>query len=103
MLIALDYDGTYTADPEMWELVIKLLQLRGHEVVAVTGRLESEPIYCSCMKYYTSYKAKRDWCKRNGLHVDIWIDDSPDHIVRDYSDAELQAIGARYGAHTVPA
>jgi hypothetical protein len=97
VLIAIDYDGTYTADPELWEIIIKMMQLRGHEVVCVTGRVEGETVHCSCMPYYTGYKAKREWCAKNGLHVDIWIDDKPEYIVRNYSESELVEIETKLG------
>jgi hypothetical protein len=38
MKIALDYDGTYTVDPQFWEDFITLAKVRGHEVVCVTKR-----------------------------------------------------------------
>ena len=33
MLIAIDYDNTYTADPEWWDEVIRSGQERGHTIV----------------------------------------------------------------------
>ena len=38
MLIALDYDGTYTEDWELWRMFIKSAHKKGHEVVIVTMR-----------------------------------------------------------------
>ena len=35
-LIAIDYDGTITADVEMWIEIIKIIIARGHEVVIAT-------------------------------------------------------------------
>ena len=38
LVISLDYDRTYTADPGLWDQFIALARSRGHEVVCVTGR-----------------------------------------------------------------
>lgn len=42
MLIALDYDGTYTADPVFWETFIVSARVHGHTVVCITMRHEHE-------------------------------------------------------------
>lgn len=42
MNIALDYDGTYTADPDMWLRFVEEAQAAGHKVFIVTMRYESE-------------------------------------------------------------
>ena len=83
MLIALDYDGTYTADPEFWECFIQMCRLRGIEIICVTMRYEHEPVKCGCMPYYTGRKAKRQWCEYHGIKPDIWIDDRPEWIFQD--------------------
>ena len=38
MLIALDYDDTFTRDPEGWLNFAKLMKSRGHEIIGVTMR-----------------------------------------------------------------
>jgi hydroxymethylpyrimidine pyrophosphatase-like HAD family hydrolase len=93
-LIAIDYDGTYTDDPEAWNKVIQVLQAAGHEVICVTMRYgksqaklwrSAETILDleGVMIYYTGRKAKKPWCEEQGLNVDIWIDDNPFWVVSD--------------------
>lgn len=101
MLIAIDYDGTYTEDPEAWYAVIRVLQLR-HEVICVTMRHEeTEDLGFGappCMVYYTDRRAKKSFCETNGLQVDVWIDDRPDFILNhaaprpsiEHANAELR-------------
>ena len=73
MLIALDYDGTYTADPELWKAFITKARERGHEVKIATMRFPTEPIPdIGCEVIYTSRKAKFG-C----MPAQIWIDDMP--------------------------
>ena len=79
MLIALDYDKTYTADPVLWEEFIRAAQKRGHDVVIATMRMPSEPIEgVNLPIVYTSRKAKSEL-----LSADIWIDDRPQYIFED--------------------
>jgi len=85
MLIAIDYDETYTRDPGTWNSVILLLKRLGHRVVCVTSRsnthdnrtalgnilpLDIHVIFCN-------YNAKAEMTRKAGYHVDIWIDDNP--------------------------
>ncbi len=37
LTIGLDYDGTITADPNLWSGFIKLCKARGHTIKIVTG------------------------------------------------------------------
>jgi hypothetical protein len=86
MIIALDYDDTYTEDPEGWDAVVNLLESRGHEFICVTMRYESEPIEIGvdCVIYYTGRRAKITWLKENGVPPpDIWIDDCPHFLFTD--------------------
>lgn len=97
MNIALDYDGTFTRDPELWLAFIGAAQGRGHCVWLVTMRYPSEcdgsrggplhpglasrhvPVVC------TSRRAKQPFCERLGIKVDVWVDDSPAAVVVDAS------------------
>ena len=84
MRIALDYDNTYTADPPLWDLFITQPAQRGHQVVCVTMRHPHEPApIANCDILYTGRKAKRAWASSLGMEFDIWIDDSPEYILRD--------------------
>ena len=83
MLISLDYDKTYTADPSFWDSVIRLGEQMGHRFVCVTGRRtppESHerripmPVVCAGSTY------KRHAAAKAGYNVDVWIDDMPEMI-----------------------
>jgi len=79
MLIALDYDKTYTADPTLWNDFIVIAQKRGHDVKIVTLRYPTETIENAPVEVvYTSRKAKALIVK-----ADIWVDDSPHWIHQD--------------------
>lgn len=94
MIIALDYDGTVTADPVLWSAFVRLAHAQGHRVYVVTMRYTSEqqpvldwlysgrcsdvPIVC------TGRKAKRPFCVNVvGVEVDVWIDDNPRAVHED--------------------
>ena len=96
--IGLDYDGTYTADPAAWNVVIPLMKMMGYEVYIVTARYEGEGDgigeggkYFSqleapqgCTVYYTGRKAKRPYMVARGIAINIWIDDMPEFIANDH-------------------
>jgi hypothetical protein len=83
MLIALDHDGTYTADPLMWDALIFAALNRGHQVVCVTMRYPHEQVALPCEVIYTSRKAKAAHMATLGLAPDVWIDDKPQWIFQD--------------------
>ncbi|MCG8430999.1 MAG: hypothetical protein MJA29_07490 [Candidatus Omnitrophica bacterium] len=98
MIIAIDYDMTYTADPDLFDAFIGFAKMRGHLVVIVTSRKESEcdhdqgivglvrkqvTIYC------TNGKAKKHYLHTRGVHPDIWIDDRPEFIFHDQESLQL--------------
>jgi hypothetical protein len=79
MLIALDYDKTYTADPALWDDFVRSAQNRGHTVKIVTMRTPAETIVNAPIEVvYTSRKAKSAV-----INADIWIDDSPQWVYQD--------------------
>ena len=79
MLIALDYDKTYTADPALWDSFVGLAQSRGHTVKIVSMRRPDEAIDTDVVDVvYTSRKAKS-----SVIRADIWIDDSPHWVYQD--------------------
>lgn len=101
MLIAIDYDGTYNNAPEMWERIIEIMEFHGHRVICVTSRLDpcenvaedgrcevfaGEPVdpVPSCPVFYTSRRAKVEYMSDLDVHVDIWIDDDPEHIIKPW-------------------
>ena len=79
MIIALDYDGTYTTDPEFWNLFINNTKKSQHSIFIVSMRYPHETINnVDCEIIYTSRKAKSS-C----FHADVWIDDHPYWILKD--------------------
>ncbi len=81
MRVSLDYDGTYTRDPDLWNAWINLAKERGHEVICVTMRYPHEEITPPCEVVYTSRKAKAEFMSALGRYPDIWIDDMPHFIL----------------------
>lgn len=93
MTIAIDYDGTYTRDPQMWNKIIRLFKEKGHRVVCATmrypetvqfhnGHTEAADVLNNLAHlvdevYFTSRQAKAPFLKEKGVHVDIWVDDNP--------------------------
>ena len=81
MNIALDFDNTFTQDPELWIAFINTARQRGHEVTIVTSRHPSTPVPIQGIEIiYCSFTAKR---KHHEAHV--WIDDDPKHIDMDHN------------------
>lgn len=84
MIIGLDYDDTFTADPDLWRQFVSAAQARGHLVVCVTARRAppdfsreprlpgSVPIVCTGGQPYKKHAAAKA-----GYHVNVWIDDMP--------------------------
>lgn len=94
MLIALDYDDTYTRDPLAWLTVVAFMKSKGHEFICCTMRTPGEahnihpplrelmPVHC------TSRKAKAEYLSGLGIRPDIWIDDNPRWLYVDALPAE---------------
>ena len=95
MIIALDYDGTYTADPALWDTFIQVAHLRGHQVHIVTMRHESEPVCVREMPdriHYTDRRAKKLFMEQLCINVQIWVDDRPDFILHSATPRELNRV-----------
>ena len=86
MTIAIDYDGTYSADPALFNDLIATMKRAGHTVVLVTGRSEEYgheikaaldgviPIVFAGMQW------KRKAAIGAGFNVNVWIDDNPEYV-----------------------
>jgi len=89
MLISLDYDGTYTVDPNFWDEFIRLAIFAGHEIIVVTMRYEA--VEGDVVKYdlerkvkeiiFTGRQGKRKFLRNLNLVPDVWIDDQPEYIL----------------------
>lgn len=90
MIIAIDYDNTYTAAPELWNEVIRLFQTAGHIVICVTARPDTmgQPVIDSIGKLVPIIFAGAEWkrtaAEKRGYKVNIWIDDSPEYIAQQH-------------------
>lgn len=89
MIIALDYDDTWTRDPDAWYAAMMAMKQAGHTIYGVTMRYPREASGMSmrygavCEKiFFTSREAKWYYMQNQGIHVDVWIDDSPHFILR---------------------
>lgn len=88
LTIAVDYDGTYSADPDTFTHVIELFLKAGHTVICVTGRSDDGvmdvPVRESIGKIVPCVFAGKEWkivaARDAGYKVDIWIDDIPGMI-----------------------
>lgn len=92
MLLAIDYDETYTRDPEFWDQVISLATKRGHSVICATMRStdtwESEEVIEALADkveniIFTNRKAKFYAVHAAGYMPSVWIDDSPNFVHND--------------------
>jgi hypothetical protein len=93
VIISIDFDDTYTKDPEFWDEVCKLAIQKKHTVYCVSARPEKhmpkvrETVGAIIGKdscFGTGLQPKREWMKNKNIEIDIWIDDTPDAIVRDH-------------------
>ena len=93
LCIALDYHNTYSADPKFWDTFIYMCWMRKWEVYCIThhtGQKQNDKLLDSIGKIldkdhiiFTMGEAKQDYCNEHGIHIDIWIDNNPIHIVQD--------------------
>lgn len=90
MRIALDFDQTYTLDPQFWNDFIELAHDSLVEVILVTYRHEvhdSHPLIDNLREripvYFTDGLAKKPFLEKLGIVVDVWIDDRPLTVTED--------------------
>jgi hypothetical protein len=84
MRIGLDFDGTYTRDPLLWDRFIDAAKEHGHEVICVTMRYEDEPLVdFPCEVVYTGRKGKVGFMANQGRPIHVWIDDMPHLLMLD--------------------
>lgn len=97
MNISVDFDDTYTRDPETWNKVIAVFQAYNHKVYCVTARQPSDSaeVYATIGHmigaencYFTSMQSKKNYMFSKGICIDVWMDDNPDAITRGF-DIEL--------------
>jgi hypothetical protein len=96
MLIAIDYDGTYNKDPQVFSKIIDLLKSAGHDVICVTMRYKLDidlamktSIGKKCQIITTGRKAKKLFVEKIGIHPDIWIDNDPCFLFKNAMSTSL--------------
>lgn len=91
MILAIDFDETWTQDPEAWEETVIFFKRRGHTVILVTNRpdhpLFREDVEVMAGPYvdalvFAGQHPKEKAAKQRGYDVDVWIDDSPNTVVQ---------------------
>jgi len=84
MQIAIDWDKTYTSDPQLWASIIKMMMDRGHNPVIVTRRTQADPVRApfGVPVLYVGNNLKEPAAIRAGYNIKIWVDDQPQYIRR---------------------
>jgi len=84
MLIAIDFDETFTADPELWAEFLVRARSRGHTAICATMRFEHEGAEVRAHMHglvekiiFTGRKAKMQAVQEAWYYPSVWIDDSP--------------------------
>jgi len=89
MNIAIDFDETIDRDPDTWSDVVGVLTGAGHDVFVVTNNwagtrpdIDEFASACNIDVYYAQHQQKEACMGSRGVHVDVWIDDTPNSIPR---------------------
>ena len=83
LTIAIDFDNTWTADPDAWYAFYVIMRDRGHQVIIATGRSERSddmdrfPLPEGMPVIFCGRGYKEPATRAAGYHVHIWIDDLP--------------------------
>ena len=87
MIVALDYDDTWTRDPLAWRAALSVLKAHGHTIIGVTMRgtgeqagMDSNYFDLCDRVYFTSRKGKREYLAKRDIFPSVWIDDTPEFI-----------------------
>jgi hypothetical protein len=94
MILAIDYDRTFSEFPEEFDLLREVFQKKGHLVFLVTARcpmrekIKEHKYYLNRFNevIYTAGKAKSAV-----VRADIWIDDNPVTLCCDFVQGEPHA------------
>jgi hypothetical protein len=89
MILAIDYDDTWTLDPDAWETLVTFFKDRGHTVIVVTNRMNlpqfTEVVQRDVSPFvddviFAGPMPKRIAASNLGYQVDVWIDDFPSAV-----------------------
>lgn len=92
MNISLDYDNTFTSDPNFWSNFVKTCP---YKVYCITSRNDTYENLQEIKRAFSNYgitipiimcnyAPKIEVCKQRGIDIDIWIDDDPRGILTGY-------------------
>lgn len=92
MTFGIDFDGTFTADPDLWRAFVHSAKAKGHKCVCVTARADQEMLTLPSRHWgdevrealgdlmpivFCDSDPKELRTLRAGWNVDVWIDDDP--------------------------
>ena len=77
MIIAIDYDDTWSADPDLWAEFALSASKRGHCILIATNRRSGLQELGWPVVYCSASFTKRQATRSAGYEVDVWIDDNP--------------------------
>jgi hypothetical protein len=90
VIISIDFDDTWTQDPEAWREFARMLNGRGHTVLVTTNRYKTQPSLREVRGVvgtgaiqeviFAGTKPKRVAASERGYDVDVWADDSPEMV-----------------------
>lgn len=80
MNINIDYDGTYTTNPEMWDKIIAIMKAYDCNVYCITKRYAKITKQKPPVQIIHAMRSKLEASKVAGLDINIWIDDKPQSI-----------------------
>lgn len=90
--LAIDWDGTWTADPSLFCALGRNAEAAGWRVYIVTNRSAHEPVGATYgfSVIYCAGAPKREACARAGIRVDVWVDDML--VLVDFGQAGLDRL-----------
>lgn len=88
MLIAIDYDDTWSKDPVFWRSFCRHAAGAGHRVIMVTNRQgDARDVRelrslrsCVCEIIFAQEGPKRNAARARGYRPHVWIDDNPSTV-----------------------
>lgn len=89
MIIAIDFDNTWTEDPLLWANFATKAKQNGHTVIMATARTDNDinkeqiqrgGVPRSMPVVFSGGELKEPACLKAGYKVNVWIDDSPEMV-----------------------
>lgn len=85
MIIAIDFDGTFAADPDAFRAAAYALIAAGHTVLLVSQKTEPwreeiRKVIDIDIPILLGGHSKLEGARLHGYNVDVWIDDNPDSV-----------------------